>query len=829
MTIIRNRTSHAPGRILGILLAACMLPAAAAAERERYIVTLEAPTVVDRAAPAFREMQRMRRQHGDFALQGSQAASEVDMALGAVAHEQKDMLDLGGELLGRKLTPGRRYTHALNGFTLELSAREAERLAALPGIRAVERDRYFPINTDVGPRRIEAEALWSGDWTDEGGVRGEGIVIGIIDTGIDPDHPAFSQHSDAGTGYQHQNPLGQYFGACDPGSGQHDSGFPCNDKLIGAWVSLANPADAPDGARDFQGHGTHVAGTAAGNPLSRVNSGTNPEVRYNISGIAPRANIISYLACIPGADGGGSCPHSATVKAVDQAIEDGVDVINFSIGGTPSPWSGTMAAAFRRAYDAGVLVSASAGNSGADGSVNNTVPWVATVGGSSHGRRFGWPLSLLEGGVPSTTELPVFLYRYNGDLDNEQDFDLLRLVDVEPDNEYGCEDITADLSGTVLLVRRGGGCNFTTKSVNAKNAGAGVLIVHNDAPGQATSIITPQAVEVPTFRITYSSDLRIRDWQESEASPPVQIGIQRITDIDREGAERMWSTSSRGPIDGEDFLKPDFAAPANAVAAAHITPDFEDIRLVSGTSMAAPHVAGALALLRQLRPDWSVRETISALAMSAEPVLVLQGSNDPVPAFSQGSGRINVRRAASVGLLMEETFDEIPVVAPPAGFDPGQMNLPGLVRWDCEAGCSWTRTLHSAGDTTRTWEISVDSGSAMDVVVTPTGFVLGANESAEIGIQVTPAADHGGGWHEFSVRIDDSSGDSPQLRLAGIVRFGDPVEDDDPPPGPPPGSSGGSSGGCTVADGGGEVLLLLLFAALAMRFLAGQRHRRILR
>ena len=226
--------------------------------------------------------------------------------------------------------------------------------------------------------------------------RGEGVVIGVLDTGIDPTHPSF-QDPGPSDGYVYTNPrgAGNYLGVCNPnaGDGRYDPTFPCNAKLIGAYTfettsAVPDPQGRPS-PRDNHGHGSHVAGTAAGNVVIGATLAEVPLA--TLAGIAPHANLISYDVCgLPTSSE--SCPSAAILAALDQALADGVDIINYSLSGLArDPWQNPEAQALLRATAAGHFVAVAAGNNGANGagtlSAPANAPWVTAVGAVTAGQR----------------------------------------------------------------------------------------------------------------------------------------------------------------------------------------------------------------------------------------------------------------------------------------------------------------------------------------------------------------------------------------------------------------------------------------------------------
>ena len=225
-----------------------------------------------------------------------------------------------------------------------------------------------------------ADGIWDGTATGGlPGTQGEGVTVGIIDTGLNLGHSSFAAVGPS-DGYTHTNPLGSgtYLGLCDSDPGT----FVCNDKLIGYYIFTGETTE------DGDGHGSHTGSTTAGNVLDAGMVDLTP-FAYSpaISGVAPHANIIGYDGCLD--DGG--CPFSALTAAIDQTVADGVvDVINYSIGGGSSdPWTDADSLAFLGAADAGIVPVTSASNSGPGaGTVGSPAdaPWMLAVGASTHNR-----------------------------------------------------------------------------------------------------------------------------------------------------------------------------------------------------------------------------------------------------------------------------------------------------------------------------------------------------------------------------------------------------------------------------------------------------------
>jgi len=232
-----------------------------------------------------------------------------------------------GSLLGRDLDVLFRYDYVLNGFSARMSLEEAALLRRQPEVRDVFVDDVYYIDTDVSPEFIGIDQVWDGSAVPSGtGAKGAGTIVGVIDTGINMSHPSFAETTPLDP-YVYVNPYGEgvFKGLCASNPSTHT----CNDKLLGVYDYVTGG----DG-HDTLDHGSHTASTAAGNRIS-VNYGGAQVV---ISGMAPNAQVIAYKVC----DASG-CPGNASTAAVNQAIADGVDALNFSIGPTSgparSPWT----------------------------------------------------------------------------------------------------------------------------------------------------------------------------------------------------------------------------------------------------------------------------------------------------------------------------------------------------------------------------------------------------------------------------------------------------------------------------------------------------------
>lgn len=617
-----------------------------------------------------------------------------------------------GKSLGRGLVVRSRMQHALNGIVTELSAAEARTVARMPGVRLVEAYREYRMDTDVGPALIGAPAVWDGSNPGApAAYQGEGIVFGILDSGINFGSPSFAAQS-PGDGYVHVNPLGAgvHLGTCE--AGEVDEGR-CNTKLIGGYdfvcnapanqCGVANIREEP-GFGDTNGHGSHTASTAAGNRRTVAVLG-NPRA---ISGVAPRGNIVAFDICYTNiATGQGLCPNVSAVSAVDQSIADGlVDVINYSIGGGGQPWSEAVSLAFLNAVDAGVYVAASAGNSGPNpNTMGHLEPWVSSTAAAQHGRgAFSIVMSVT--GPPPIPEPLTAVILNEGAGGVAHSAAISALLRVSPGFDSADDGCVAFAPGTfagAIAVMRRGTCSFTIKTDSASAAGAIAVVIANNAAGALIPSVPDTTV--PVFGASQADGVALRDFAIANPAATATIGFPGLATPNTPDA--LAAFSSRGPAGTFDLLKPDMTAPGVSVLAAvsgtTLTGSEQAVALYNGTSMASPHQAGSVGLIRQARPGWTMPEIKSALAMTAKQQVLLEDEVTPANPFARGSGRIRVDAAINAGLLLDETADAYLAANPAAGGDPTTLNQPNFANGRCLQSCVFFRTFRNPTTRAQTW------------------------------------------------------------------------------------------------------------------------------
>jgi len=502
-----------------------------------------------------------------------------------------------------------------------------------------------------------------------------------------------------------------------------DLPFECNNKLLGARfyvqgflrggeASQVLAANSSLSARDDNGHGSAAASHAAGNHgVQAVINGE--EVGDDVlSGVAPRARIAAYKVCWDGPivatdgvmDDDDGCFSSDSMAAIDQAVADGVDVINFSIGGPSVSFAGADTRAFLAAAGAGVHVATSAGNSGSDRATVGTpaaVPWITAVGAINDDQNLALAVSVSEPADVAGNKLAL------------EGSGPIQLEDIDPISGSLVLAVPADactpltnpdaLDGNIALVIRGG-CGFDTKYAEAETSGAVAIIVYND--GTAADRINPIVMggvsddrTIPGVMIGFSDGDQIAN----------STDVVAILDSENEASleNTVVGFSSRGENRGAlDIIKPDVVAPGvNILGAESVTENAdeatgrdnpESFQFISGTSFSSPHVAGVMALLKQAHPTWSPAAVRSALMTSARQNLVTEFDNNQATPFDIGAGHVVPNDAFEPGLVYDaglldyaafscgnnaqQFSDDVCNLLEQSGasFDGSELNLPSI-------------------------------------------------------------------------------------------------------------------------------------------------------
>ncbi|KZV19459.1 hypothetical protein F511_08800 [Dorcoceras hygrometricum] len=528
------------------------------------------------------------------------------------------------------------YRHVFKGFSARLSADEVKEMENKEGFISARPETKLSLDTTHSPNFLGLNQN-VGFWRDSN--YGKGVIIGVLDGGILPEHPSFS---DEGM----PPPPAKWKGKCEF---NHTT---CNNKIIGARYIGTLPDESP---LDDDGHGTHVAGTAAGGFVKGAK--LFGSANGTATGIAPLAHLAIYKVCSL------SCFGSDVLAGMDFAIEDGVDVLSISLGGISFAfYNDLIALGAYSAMEQGILVSCSAGNGGPSYlSVRNSAPWILTVGASTTDRKiratavlgnkeqFDGESAYQPTDFPSTP-LPLV---YAGTV-NKSD-PSARYCDPESLNT------TSLLKGKIVVCDLGV-VTITEKGDAVKKAGGVAMIVANNERYANTTF--SQFYGLPATHVSFADGLKIKTYINTTSTPKATI-LFKGTIYGDDRAPVVAAFSARGPnFQSLGILKPDILGPGvNILAAWHtsvenITNTRSTFNIISGTSMSCPHLTGVAALLKSAHPDWSPAAIKSAILTTADVVNLAKNPIEdetfhPADIFATGSGHVNPSRANDPGLIYD--------------------------------------------------------------------------------------------------------------------------------------------------------------------------------
>ncbi|MCO5548281.1 hypothetical protein L7F22_001738 [Adiantum nelumboides] len=688
------------------------------------------------------------------------------------------------------------YHHLVNGFSALLTAQQAEILHKKEEVVLVERDNKVRTQTTYTPSYL---GLPNGAWQEEGGAinAGEGVVIGILDTGIDPTHPSFSDN----TLKPYPKP-DKFQGSCEVAP-EFPEGS-CNRKLVGAqhFAKAAIASGEFNATIDFaspldgDGHGTHTASTAAGNNgVEVVVDGLNFGFA---SGMAPRAHIAVYKALYRGFGGF----LSDVVAAIEQAVKDKVDILSLSIGPNgPAPGIATYFNIFDMAMlsanKAGVFVVQAAGNAGPSSqSILSFSPWICSVAASVHDRTY--PNSLILGNNKTVEGIGLASGTPGNKMHN-----LILASDALKGNgstlpdANDCQDSSlfeADMvQGKVIIcsysidyIFGGASVNSVIDTIKNLSAVGMILIVTADFEGKLTIPLIPfplAAIIIPTTERTKT----VLDYYNdaSNHTATVRITGSAKAKFSHE-APKVARFSSRGPdpqsddFRAADVLKPNIMAPGNMIWAGWSSVGIDSsayqgqkFAMISGTSMATPHIAGIAALIKKKNPQLSPAALASALATTAftvdeqgEPLLAQNPSNDtstqlgPATPFDFGGGAVNATATLDPGLVFDTGFEDYVtfLCTIPGASDtvenatgaacrdksssPGaatDLNLPSITIANLTSLRVVPRVVTSITVAPETYKVTIVEPKGVLIDIKPMEFTIAPNSTQKLSISITPA------------------------------------------------------------------------------------------
>ena len=719
--------------------------------------------------------------------------------------------------------PGVRPLHAysvtFNGFAARLTPEQAAALMTGADVVSVVESERRELDTTRTTEFLGLTApggLYSQLDAQSRNVLGEDIIIGILDTGIWPESPAFGAkqgadgrpvgYADAGTPVYGPAPAG-WNGVCQTGEGF--SAQMCSNKLIGARFFVADflasgavrstleYLSPRDGAAS--GHGSHTASTSGGNDRVAIRA-SNGVLTALMSGVAPRARIAAYKVCWTATVAAQTgCYTADSMAAIDAAVADGVHVINFSISGTLLNFNDPVEIAFLNAAAAGVFVSASAGNSGPGNTVAHISPWLTTVGNSTHDRSQGGSVTLGNGAV-LTGGSTNFIGAATAGLVLGTSIPAAGQTEAAANNCLA-GSLGAGAAGKIVV------CDYVTNnqavrlaaSAEVARAGGVGMVLGSTAFATANDPHTIPALHVSAANRTTLRDYATAVGAAATATVGLSINLPGVV------APVMANTSSRGPnLANGNVLKPDITGPGtnivaanrpalsvaqrDAVVAGTLVPPASTGSL-SGTSMSSPHVAGSAALLRQLYPTWSPAAIKSALTTANGIVRLSNGATD-TNRWGYGAGHLSPNGAAIPSLVYDLSASDYGRflcgvgLAPPAGIGscatlgtvkPWDLNLSSLTARAVVVSRTLTRKVTNVGASTATFVSSSDM-PGWTVAVTPASLVLAPGASATFTAKLTRTTAPLNSWVFGSLTWSDGVRSVTSPLSAQAQSFGTPPE-----------------------------------------------------
>ncbi|MFK8014671.1 MAG: S8 family serine peptidase [Gammaproteobacteria bacterium] len=689
-------------------------------------------------------------------------------------NKQSSFITAARQATGRDLKTDHTYNLSFNGVATTMTQADALEVAKLPGVVRITRDIAQPLHTDRGPAFIGAHQIWDGSALEGlGGIgsQGEGMLVGIIDSGINGDHPAFKATGD--DGYVHINPFGDgvFMGECFD-----EPELVCNNKLVGRYNMVASATSS----EDEDGHGSHVASTAVGNVLDGVplaDAEGNP-LDYSLgsmSGVAPHANLVAFRVCNP------LCAGADIIAAVDIAIDLGIDVLNHSIGSASgSPWNEPKSLSFKSARAAGISMANSAGNSGTndqgvylDGQAGSTggAPWSSSIAASTHDRAFPTKDIIFSGaaGAPAAVTGRSITGAYTGPIvyagdyvnPNDPNGDPAQCLQPFPAGTFTGEEIVLCDRGAIARVQKG---------INVRDGGAAGFVLCNVDGGAA--FLADDAHVIPGIQISAEDCNGVRDWLASGDGHTATIEETGLPVGDPDAGDIMATFSSRGPYTGFDWLVPSVTAPGVAIFAGFS--NGIEYTFLQGTSMSSPHVAGSMPLVKAVQPTWTDEEVLSALMLTGTDAVredvdpaVFEGELRAASPFDYGGGRVQLQHAVAAGLVFDETDASFSAANPALGGDPRTLNMPYLYDQECLGACSFTRTIHVVRGGTYT--MNSESEDGVVVSATPSSFTAAAGDYVEVDFSVSVSGIEAEQWVSGQA-VWSHDGAAPNADMPVVVR-----------------------------------------------------------
>nr|WP_275580651.1 S8 family serine peptidase [Herpetosiphon giganteus] len=637
-------------------------------------------------------------------------------------------------------------------------------LAALPNVKAVHLDLPQQADLHLSNTLIGSPALWNSAEIGGRSNAGAGIKVASMDGGVHKDAPMFS-----GVGYDYP----EDYPANGLGLTQNNNG-----KIIASrayfrdWDGPANGDQNPWPGVNGTPHGVHTAGIAAGDVVTATFSGLNFP---SMSGVAPKAWIMSYRVFYASVNGIGSFYNAEGIEALEDIVADEADVVNNSWGGGPGSLGGEFDAldtALINTSNAGIFVSMSAGNAGPNKGTSDhpSDEYIVVAASTTQGTFAAGRLDVTQPTPisPTLQTIPIAAAAFGAPVNSIVNLPYMPGSAATPANLTGCTAFAAGtFTGKIALIQRGD-CEFGVKALNAQNAGASYVVIYNNAANGNTLInmgagAVGAQVTIPVIMIGFTPGTGLVNWYNQNGAASV-ASINPSTYVAASTPDVIAGFSSRGPGVG-DVLKPDVTAPGVNILSHGYTPGATGearhlgYGTASGTSMAAPHVAGAAALLRQAHPSWTNDQIKSALMSTSKYIGVTVADGSPAQPLDMGAGRIDLSKASNPGVFLS-----------PPSLSFGQV-LSGTTK-------SILVTVTNATNVAETYSISTQyTGGGFNNITPMAGVTLAANTiavpangSAQFTVTFNSMAGRGYGDNQGFIVLDGPTHDAHMPAWARVTK-----------------------------------------------------------
>lgn len=700
---------------------------------DSFIVVLdEIPTL------AFKTKTKMAAQKGDGGNATAQTSRDPILEhIGQIEQQQLSFISTAKSLLPAASIEYQ-FRDIVNGVVIRSSHPQAEAiLGSISGVKYVMPDELITKHMDVSLPIVRAPEAW--ELVGGRSEAGRNIRVAVIDSGIVPEHPMFDS-----TAFEKPSDLpDDDYCATDPDF--------CNGKLIVArhYTPSEMHSSEVDTPYDIDGHGTHVAGTAVGNTVFTSEG-------KELSGVAPGAYLMAYKALWSNGLGSATGSTSGLVRALQDAVSDGADVINNSWGGDASLYGyrfyndifGTLEAA-------GVMLVTSAGNSGPSASTVGC-PACAEPGlavASTETRESSNSNSVVTYGDLTLNSVPGGNVIHN----NDATATALPAEALSDSNTDACATYAAGtFDNSIGIVYRGGetpdggACYFYVKAANLKAAGAQGMIVINNRPGDAITMGGLEDLFFPSVMISQEQGRElIAAYQQDD---PITIGAFLVRTVP---VSAMSGFSSRGPNIDVEVLKPDIAAPGNPILSAGLGSDDTSYVSLGGTSMASPHVAGAAAVVLQNSPNLTPKQLKSTLMNAANPSAALNAADATAASvFASGAGMMDIPSA----MANEVFLDTVSIAS------------------YCIASCTYTVSGQNTGLDTRSFDLSIEFNSSYATVELQESIDLAGEETFELSFTAN-VSEVESGWLNGRLMFTSLAEGVPNLAVPMAIYVGSQVDE----------------------------------------------------